>query len=103
MAQIDLDKVGNALSFVRDTAGGQEALRELRASLDSFGTKLQPPLNHSEHVFMLRTLMADLSIDHPAGIPNAGPGVGGHPGAVQQLGTPQIVKNLHGFAVLAEK
>lgn len=101
MATIDLDKVGSALLHLRDDASGQAALQQLRTSLDAFTGGLPQGLQHSEKVFLLRTLMADLSIDHPSGIPNVGGTVGGRT-MVTAAGTP-VVKNVAGFAVVANK
>ena len=102
MANIDLDKVGAALLHVRDDVGGTSALSQLRASLDAFGAGLPQGLNHAEQVFLLRTLMADLSIDHPQGVPNLGVLAGGNAPAVQVVGSP-VVKTVHGFAVMSTK
>lgn len=97
MSQIDLDKVGAALSFLRDDNNGAVALKQLRTAMDSFIAAVKPSLSYPESVFLFRTLMSDLSIDYPDGVPNAGPVVAG----VQALGTP--TKNVHGFHVVVNK
>ncbi|MDF9756055.1 hypothetical protein [Pseudomonas hunanensis] len=101
MAQIDLDKVGAALAFLQSDPAGASALKQLRGALDTFAGGLPQNLEHPEQVFLLRTLMADLSIDHPAGIPNVGAVMGAGAG-VQALGTP-TVKSVHGFSVMNNK
>ena len=70
--------------------------------MDSFSAKVHPSLEHAEAVFLFRTLMADLSVDHPEGMPNLGPIVGGQPSTLQQIGDP-LIKNVHGFHVVTNK
>ncbi len=101
MAIIDLDKIGTALSYLRDNDEGVEALRELKASMDIFISSVQPDLNHSEAVFLFRTLMSDLSIDEVDATINVGAITSGDPSTVQQLGDSVI--NVHGFRVKTNK
>lgn len=93
MAQIDLDKVGAALSTLRNDPNGAVALGQFRTAMNSLVAAANPSLNHAESVFLFRVLMADLSIDHPGGVPNAGPVAT----AVQPMA--DTLKNIHGFMV----
>lgn len=104
MASIDLDKVGAALLHLQNDGAGEAALKQLRANLDAFTSTLPQKLNHSEQVFLLRTLMADLSIDNPQRaqtVPNIG-AIAGAGLKVQNLGVP-VIKNVAGFHVVSEK
>ena len=102
MAHIDLDKVGAALLHIRDDPAGTAALQQFKTTLDNFAGGLPQQLNHPEQVMLLRTLMADLSIDKALPSANTTPAVGLGGGTVQHLGSP-MVKPVHGFMIQNEK
>ena len=66
MAIIDTEKVALALDYVTEKDQGRELLSKFREQIDDLKAGIQPGLNDSEFVLVLRTLVGGLRLDQPA-------------------------------------